>query len=86
MIENAKKLLDMVAKKIGGNDNTLLLSGDSSNGFLPSHPGLIESQDNVCLTLRTASSEAKGTLTGFGFLIGGYGIILFLFIGFLVRS
>jgi hypothetical protein len=82
VIENAKKLLDVVVKKIGGEDNALLLNGGASSGFLPSHPGVIESQDSVCLTLRTASSEAKGTLTGFGFLIGGYGIILFLFIVF----
>lgn len=82
MIKNAKKLLDLVATKIGGDDNALLLNGDSSSGFLPSQPGLIESQDNVCLSLRTASSEAKGTLTGFGFLLGGYGIILFLLIVF----
>jgi len=81
VIENAKKLLDMVVKKFGDN-KTLLLSGESSSGFLPSHSGLIESQDNVCLTLRTASSEVKGMFTGFGFLIGGYGIILFLFIVF----
>jgi hypothetical protein len=81
VIENAKKLFDAVASKFGTSSNTLLLSGSLSSGYAPSQPGLIESQDEVFLSLKTGSSESKGTLTGIGFFIGGFGLTVFLAIG-----
>lgn len=86
MIENAQKLFDTVADKFGDFSNKQLLNGSSSSGVLPSQPGPIESQGEFFLSLRTAGSESKGTLTGLGFLIGGAGLLLFLLHGFFAES
>lgn len=82
MIESAKKLFDRVTDRFGDSSNNRLLNGRSSTGVAPFQPGLIESQDDVLLSLRTSSSEIKGILTGFGFLIGIYGILVFCLLRF----
>ena len=74
MIENAKKLFDAVTNKIGSSSNALQLSGGSGTGYAPSQPGLIESQDEVSLALRTGSTDSRGILTGVGFFVGAVGL------------
>jgi hypothetical protein len=86
VIEDAKKLFDAVASKFGTSSNTLLLSGSSSSSYAPSQPGLVESQDEEFLSLRTASADSRGTLTGVGFFIGGVGILAFLLHGIFGQS
>lgn len=78
MIENAKKLFDAVTKKFGSSSNALQLSGGSGTGYAPSQPGLVESQDEVSLALRTGSTDSRGILTGVGFFVGAVGILLVL--------
>jgi len=77
VIANAKELYYKVTNRLGDSSNSLLLNGSSNAGCAPSQPGFIESQGNNCLSLRTSSSEGKGTFTGLGFLIGIYGILIF---------
>ncbi|WP_309043517.1 DUF6708 domain-containing protein [Marinobacter sediminicola] len=86
MIESANNLFNRIVDKFGDSSNSLLLNGKTSSGYLPSQPGLIESQDAMSLSLRTASSDSKGTLTGVGFFLGGAGLILFLLDGLFGKS
>jgi len=76
VIENAKKLFDVVASKFGTSSNVLLLNGKSSSSYAPSQPGLVESQDCVFLSLRTGRAESKGILTGVAFFVGAVGLVL----------
>lgn len=81
MIKNARKLFETVVDKVEDSSRVLLLGGSESKRLSPSQPGLIESHNETLLSLRTASSEAKGTLTGFGFLLGAAGLLLFILDG-----
>ena len=80
MIEDAKKLFDSIVNKIGSSSSVRVLHSDASSGHLPSKPSLVEAQNETYMELRTGSAESKGMLTGFGFLVGGYGVVLFLLI------
>ncbi len=80
MIEDAKKLFDSIVNKIGSSSSARVLNSGASSGHSPSKPSLVEAQNEIYLALRTGSAESKGMLTGFGFLVGGYGVVLFLLI------
>ncbi|MBK1873620.1 hypothetical protein FE848_10325 [Marinobacter sp. 1-3A] len=78
MIDSAKKLLDAVTDKLGDPSKTRLLKGGFNSGSYPSLPGLLETQNEVFLSLRTASSDSKGMLTGMGFFLGSIFMLTFL--------
>lgn len=68
MIKGARQLFDAVGEKLAGQFPRRLLKGNQASGYRPAQPGSVELQTEDYLTLKTATAETKGILSGIGVL------------------
>lgn len=70
IIKNARQLCDSIGETLAKQFPRLLLRGDQYSGCKPSQYGSIEYQGEDCLSIKTATAEAKGIPAG----VGAFGV------------
>lgn len=66
MIQSARQLFEAIGEKFASQFPRLLLRGNQSSGYKPSQYGSVERQDQCYLSIKTATAESKGIMSGVG--------------------